>query len=81
MDDIPYEVYRLFLLHRAERIRERPSDIAGALPCFVFRHPSRGSLVAAGFEGEGSGLYLAREGRIALAEGECEALHTREGGE
>ena len=44
-------------------------------------YPNREGLVAAGFEGEGSGLYLAREGRIALAEGECEALHTREGGE
>ena len=44
-------------------------------------YPNREGLVAAGFEGEGSGLYLAREGRIALAEGECEALHTGEGRE
>ena len=44
-------------------------------------YPNREGLVAAGFEGEGSGLYLAREGRIALAEGEYEALHAWEGRE
>ena len=38
-------------------------------------------LVAAGFKDEGCGLYLAREGGIALAEGECEALHAGEGRE
>ena len=69
---------RLFLLYKT---RERSSDIAGALPYFVSMYPNREGLVAAGFEGEGSGLYLAREGRIALAEAESEALHAGEGRE
>lgn len=44
-------------------------------------YPNREGLVAAGFKGEGCGLYLAREGRIALAECEYEALHAGEGHE